>query len=99
MSNNPFWAAVDVQLTELREATTAAAVLSILSQDRNPYGNMSNGGGGFFAGDASDAWLALRAAGWSFVWCRADYYWCMAAPNGASQVTYVEGDVYRGDRR
>lgn len=36
--------------------------------------------------------------GWTYVWIEADYYWAMQAPDG-SVITYVEGDVYRGNQR
>jgi hypothetical protein len=85
-----FWAAVDSQLELLRTARTAGEVLAICPGDA--------GGCGFFAGGGGDATVlgALREAGWRTVDYRAEYYWCAEAPDG-SLITYVEGDLYRGN--
>ena len=90
-----FWQAIDAQLGELRTAATADDVVTVL----NRYG-LPSSGDAFFAGGGGDETVcdALDHAGWSWVWCDADYFWCMKAPDG-SKITYVEGDVYRGDRR
>lgn len=102
-----FWGAVKQQLTELRTATSADDVLRILAPDRCPYrledpnwDGIDGKAEGFFAGGGGDddMWDALDDAGWEIVWAEADYYYAMRAPNG-DVITYVEGDVYRGDRR
>ncbi len=89
-----FWAAIDAQLLALRDATTADDVLRIL-----PVTPMTSGNG-FFAGSGGDDTVeeALRAAGWTVVWYEAHYHYAMRAPNG-DVITYVEGDIYRGDQR
>ncbi len=93
-----FWAAVEQQCTELRTAKTADDVLRILSPERNPDGRDSASGQGFFAGSGGDTSLeeVLDEAGWRHVWRKADYYWVMQGPTG-DVITYVEGDVYRGN--
>ena len=98
MSLNDFWAVIDAQLTELRTAKTADDVLRILSRERNPLGPNTAAGEGFFAGSGGDGSVeeALSAAGWRHTWRQTHYYWVMQAPNG-DKVTYVEGDIYRGD--
>lgn len=95
-----FWHVIDQQCDELRTAGTADDVVRILSKERNPYGHESIAGDGFFAGSGGDrtVWAQLRAAGWSLRWSEASYYWCAEAPNG-DVITYVEGDIYRGDKR
>lgn len=95
-----FWAVIDAQLTELKSAKNADDVLRILANDRNPYGPGTSGGDGFFAGSGGDTGVddALTEAGWTYLWSRAGYWWAMRAPDG-SAITYVEGDIYRGDRR
>lgn len=100
MSSKDFWAVVDAQLTELRGAKSADDVLRILSHERNPYGEESSTADGFFAGGGGDGSVleSLTDAGWEIRWQKAGYYWAATAPNG-DVITYVEGDIYRGDRR
>ncbi|MFF7115443.1 hypothetical protein ACFY91_24470 [Streptomyces albogriseolus] len=87
-----FWAAIAEQLQELRTAKNADDVLSTLASghglDR-----------GFFAGSGGDDTVsdALYAAGWELVWAESSIYYTMRAPDG-SMITYIEGDIYRGDR-
>lgn len=98
---NDFWAKVRAQLTELEAAKSAAAVVRILSKERNPYGDPTMvAGDGFFAGSGGDGTVkdALREAGWVPVWSEAPYHYCMKAGDG-STITYVEGDIYVGDTR
>lgn len=54
----------------------------------------------FFAGSGGDATLqsALRCAGWGAWRFRAPYYWAMTHPGTGEDLTYIEGDVLRGDR-
>lgn len=95
-----FWTKVKAQLSEARSAESADDVIRIFSPERNPYGHAKVAGDGFFAGSGGDHTLdeALEEAGWSWVWSKAGYYWAMRAPDG-SMITYVEGDIYRGNRR
>lgn len=101
--SDKFWSAVAAQLKELESAKTADDVIRILGPDRNPYGpnwdGMDGAAAGFFAGSGGDGTVreALAAAGWEVVWSRAWYWYAMQAPDGAV-ITYVEGDIYRGDR-
>lgn len=103
-SKTDFWAVIAGQLKELESASSADDVISILSAERNPYGpgwdGMDGAAEGFFAGSGGDNTVddALDTAGWRYLWSRAGYWWAMSAPDG-SAITYVEGDVYRGDRR
>lgn len=99
-----FWTAIQAQLTELASAANADDVLRILSDDRNPDPNASwmrsGNAQGFFAGSGGDdtVWEALREAGWRIIWSEASYFYVAEAPDG-STVTYIEGDIYRGDHR
>lgn len=99
MADN-FWTVVAEQLDELRTAGTADDVVRILSKERNPYGHESIAADGFFAGSGGDGtvWESLFDAGWRTRWMDAGYYWSAEAPNG-DRITYVEGDIYRGDQR
>lgn len=87
-----FWEHIDQQLKALCEAKTADEVIRILDEPSS--------GDAFFAGSGGDGTVSesLSEAGWRYVWCEAGYYWAMRAPNG-DVITYVEGDVYRGDQR
>lgn len=89
-----FWKAIEAQCAELRTAKTADEVIEIL----NRYGPPSTGDA-FFAGSGGDTQVhgCLDDAGWTYVWREADYYWVMQAPDG-SQITYVEGDVFKGNQ-
>jgi hypothetical protein len=91
-----FWAKIERQLNELKTAKSADDVILIL-QPTEP--GMASGDG-FFEGSGGDETVAdaLGEAGWRTIWRRADYYWAMAAPDGQSTITYIEGDVYRGNR-
>ena len=92
-----FWTVIAEQIAELRTAKTADEVLHILRPERNPYGP-GHSSHAFFAGSGGDDSVmeALTDAGWVRTWAKASYYWVMRAPDG-SKITYVEGDVFKGD--
>ncbi|MFF3959684.1 hypothetical protein ACFYY1_41920 [Streptomyces sp. NPDC001890] len=94
-----FWTVIAEQHKELESAHGADDVVRILSHDRNPYGPDSGVGDGFFAGSGGDKTVreALHTAGWELVWAESAVYYTMRAPDG-SLITYIEGDIYRGDR-
>ncbi|MEW1547549.1 hypothetical protein [Streptomyces tsukubensis] len=97
-----FQAAIRQQLEELESAKSADDVMRILGPDRNPYGpewdGMASDAEGFFAGgDGTDVRYALIDAGWSQMWAKAPYHYAMRAPDG-SWATYIEGDIYRGNK-
>lgn len=88
-----FWDEIDRQIEALKTARSADEVFKICPSS---YA----GNDGFFAGSGGDATVAgsLREAGWKTVWREASYHWCMRAPNG-DHVTYIEGDLRRGNDR
>lgn len=99
--SDTFWTVIAEQHKELESARTADDVIRILAHDRNPYGpDRGNPGDAFFAGSGGDRTVAaaLRTAGWKTIWAEAAYYYVKRAPDG-STITYIEGDIYRGDRR
>lgn len=54
-------------------------------------------GEAFFPGGADETLAeALRKAGWSISYREGDYLWVGTSRSG-EKVTYVEGDLYRGD--
>lgn len=91
---NDFWAAIDAQLEALKAAKTATDVLAILPAEPD-----MTCGDGFFAGGGGDYTPvdSLREAGWATIWAEAPYYYALRAPDGASAITYVEGDIYGRD--
>lgn len=104
MSGADFWTVIAQQLDELQHARTADDVVRVLSRERNPYEQMPGhegmvAGDGFFAGSGGDDSVrgVLADAGWRTVWYEADYYWCMTSEG--SSITYVEGDIYKGNIR
>ncbi|MFF4557147.1 hypothetical protein [Streptomyces sp. NPDC001422] len=97
-STDPFWIAFRQQLKELKEAKSADDVVTILSAERNPYGHDRIAADGFCAGGHDDFIDVMVDAGWNFLWSRAAYWFAMTGPDG-SIFTYVEGDIYKGDRR
>ena len=89
-----FWAMIDAQLGEARSAKSADDVIRIFSEDVDGM----SAGDAFFAGSGGDETLmgALYDAGWKFVDGDSIYY-VMRAPDG-SEITYVEGDIYKGNQ-
>lgn len=87
-----FWDEIDRQIEALRSAKSADDVIRILSPGES--------GDAFFGGSGGDASVseALLDAGWSYNWSQAGYYWSMRAPDGSS-ITYIEGDIYKGNRK
>lgn len=97
-----FWTVIAEQHKELESARCADDVLRILSHDRNPYGPNWEGAAeeAFFAGGGGSKTVseALEIAGWTTIWAESSVYYTMCAPDG-SLITYIEGDIKRGDRR
>lgn len=98
-----FWDEIKAQLARISKAKTADEVIAILNDDQyteaREYGAHNTGPDAFFGGSGGDDSLmsALSAAGWSIVWAEASYYYVAKAPNG-DLLTYVEGDVFKGDQ-
>ena len=90
-----FWEEIDAQLNELRAAKGADDVIRILSESGE-----ASAGEAFFGGSGGDKSVAgaLYEAGWRTVWIEWEHHYAMKAPDGSS-ITYVEGDIYRGDER
>lgn len=86
-----FWEAIAAQLQQARTARSADDVIRIFQPPSSADA--------FFAGSGGDDSLesALDDAGWTHTWRVAHYYWSMQTPDG-SEITYIEGDIYRGNR-
>ncbi|OKH70836.1 hypothetical protein EB72_24900 [Mycobacterium sp. SWH-M1] len=90
-----YWANYDACLDRVAaDGQSAQAVLGILKDHFEP-----SSGDAFFPDGADRTLLgSLDEAGWSGVWVRAAYHWCMRSPAG-DELTFVEGDVYLGNVR
>lgn len=90
-----FWKHIEDQLAAIAALPKTAGVDDVIELLDPP-----SSGDAFFAGSGGDDSLmeALEKAGWHVVWAEAHYFYVMQAPNG-DKLTYVEGDVYRGDAR
>lgn len=89
-----FWAGIDAQLDriEAEKPATFEGVRDALD---------GSGDAAFFGGSGGDRTLssALREAGWIYLWSVANYYYAMRSADGSATLTYIEGDVVRGDQR
>lgn len=80
------------QLVKVRAAQTVDAVLAACPQIPEV-----SCGDGFWEADYDGFREALFDAGWHTVEVREPYYWAMSEPEGLGIITYVEGDLYRGN--
>lgn len=93
-----YWANVDACLDKIQAGgKTVDDVLRILGEHFAPSSSEA-----FFGGSGGDrsvlGTLMWDRADWSTVWVDADYYWCARDANGDT-LSYVEGDVERGNCR
>lgn len=91
-----YWANVDAALDKVRDnGDTVEQVITILKEHFVP-----SSGEAFCEGSGGDRGLADalfdEREGWSMVWYDAHYYWCAEDVNG-NQLSYIEGDVERGN--
>lgn len=98
---DPFWINIDRQLDHILavEPNTATHVIDILQQYPDPY-NTPYDGQAFFGGSGGNRQLdeTLSEAGWHYAEIQASYCWMMVHPDTREQLTYIEGDVYSGNR-
>lgn len=104
-----FWGQIENQLQRLRSASTFNEVHRVLldpAYDQVQKDIHLNGArtfdadSAFFAGSGGEESLqeALYDAGWGLVTAKASYYYAMRHPTTGETLTYLEGDVERGDR-
>ncbi|MFJ4174028.1 hypothetical protein [Microbacterium sp. NPDC089696] len=89
-----FWELIDQQLDEIGAGVeTFDGVRLVLGRGQGPDAT-------FFAGSGGDRTLAeeLRRSGWEHVWGDRIFY-VMRHPVSGEVLTYIEGDVVRGDQR
>lgn len=105
-----FWAQIAHQLERIRrtEASTFDEVRSILldpiydeivADVNKNWERRFDTDSAFFAGSGGEHSLysALVAAGWSTIWARASYHYAMVHDRTGEKLTYIEGDVERGE--
>lgn len=99
-----FWGEVNRQLDQIitDKPTTFDAVKAILDSSPllNDYAGVRTADQTFFAGGGGDESLrdALEAADWRVTWSQQWYYYVIIGPGpGFEAITYIEGDVMRGD--
>lgn len=91
-----FWDQVDAALGRVEKATTVDEVIEILKESFD-----TSAGDAFFPGSGGDRQLLdalYEAPNWRLIWAEAEYYY-VASDQAGNLLTYIEGDVYRGDRR
>lgn len=106
-----FWEAVEAGLDAIKtEKPATFDALRDLMNDYEPTSPYDEGksprarhgaDAAFFAGSGGDRGLfgVLRAAGWEMTWADADYFWAAKHATTGESLTYVEGDVQRGDSK
>ena len=92
-----FWDTIDQQLDHIErdKPTTATELVAILNKYSSP-----SAADAFFAGSGGDRQLieAMFNAGWRIITAESHVYWVMHHPLTGDPVTYIEGDVYIGNR-
>ena len=96
MPFDAYWANVNNALDAIRDrGDTVDDVMQILKAHFTPSSSEAfceDGGGDRRLYDE----LMFERSNWSMVWAEADYYYVLRDRNG-DMLTYVEGDVSRGD--
>ncbi len=96
-----FWDEIKAQVDRISKAKSVTEVLNILNDPTytESAAYASGSGDAFFGGSGGDDNLfeALSDAGWKVTSLESDYYFVAVAPNG-EVLTYIEGDVYRGNK-
>lgn len=106
-----FWAQINHQLSPITnaQASTFDEIRTVLLDPvydevtANVHRNFErkfDADSAFFAGSGGEATLAgaLRAAGWKVTEDEASYYYAMVHVDTGEKLTYIEGDVVRGDQ-
>ena len=94
MSLKPYWDKYDATLARIvNEKPQTMDDLKVILDDFEP----PSSGVAFFPGGADETLAdALHQAGWAVEFREGDYVW-VGRSGGGELITYVEGDLYRGD--
>jgi len=92
-----FWAAIDLALDRIE--TERPATFNEIKLFLENVEMSDNPDATFFAGSGGDRSLAesLDAAGWRCIWADSSYYYVAKHVASGEVLTYIEGDVERGD--
>lgn len=95
MDNREFWSNVNAALDKLQKCRTVDEAIDVLNKHFT-----AQAGDAFFEGSGGDrtVWETLTDVGWKIVWSTADYFYVIEDLEG-NRMTYIEGDVCRGDQR
>jgi len=92
MNLTDFWAEIDAQIAQVRQATTVDEVLAACPPEPG-----TSVGAGWFGGSGGDEQIIdALGAGWKIVRYEAPYYWVAQDRNG-DYLAYTEGDLDKGD--
>lgn len=97
MPLDTYW--TDYDATLRRVATERPATFADLKPILDAFQPPSSGDAFFPGGGDDDLMGALTAAGWVVIWARASYFYAARHPDSGAVLTYIEGDVYEGNRR
>ncbi|WP_243224572.1 hypothetical protein [Microbacterium sp. CIAB417] len=95
MDLNNYWAAYHSTLKKIADEKpqTFDSLKGLLDAFHEP-----SAGDAFFPGGADETLGdALYEAGWRIDWREGDYLWVATSRTGET-ITYIEGDVYRGNK-
>lgn len=95
---NTYWQVIDAQLdrVETEQLDTYDKLADVFASDPSVTGCRAFFGGG---GGNRSLLSSLQIAGWKIVWMMASYYYCVQHPTTGDVISYIEGDIIKGDVR
>lgn len=101
MSIDTYWnqLATEREVLAQRKPSTSAEVVAILKEHDPMSVELTEDA--FYSGANDGGSLAedLEPAGWGYAWSESDCYYVLRHEGTGDSLTYIEGDVYAGDRR
>ena len=100
-SNDAYWKGYAETLDRVRneKPTTFAALKAIIDSFHPVMGDILFSGDTFFPSGGEDTLAqALREAGWRRRFLEGSYYYLAVHPESGAVCTYIEGDLYEGQR-
>lgn len=89
-----YWQQYDETLDRVATCRTVQAVFDVLNETYP-----ASSGDAFHPGGGDRDLLSVLEAGWRVVWMVAPYHYSLDQPDGQDRLTYIEGDVLRGDEK
>lgn len=99
MPHNDYFDRIDSANAAINAATTVDEIIAIC--DKHFPAEIAAGADGdsFYPGGADeDLFSSLNLDTWTFPWIRSEFFFSIQDPQG-NIMTYIEGDLYRGNRR